>query len=74
MNWKPAFAALAIAVVAAGCMASKKNDAVSSDDLARIEEAANRAEAAANRAEAAADRAGVASEKQEALFHKSMRK
>ncbi|HYC00238.1 MAG TPA: hypothetical protein VEC57_13970 [Candidatus Limnocylindrales bacterium] len=73
MNWKTAFAALAVAVVAAGC-AAKSSDSVTSDDLQRIEEAANRAEAAANRAEAAADRASVASEKQEALFHKSMRK
>jgi hypothetical protein len=78
MSWKNLMVACACVSVLAGCSMHKQSSAsgggIAESDLRRIEEAANRAEASANRAESAAERAAMASEKQEALFHKSMRK
>ena len=65
------------AVLAAGCAASKKDEAAATraeQAAARSEDAARRAEAAAGRVEAAAQRAEAAAEKAERMFSKGLRK
>ncbi len=78
MALKNLVAAVAISMMASGCLCATGNcgaeASVAENDLTRIESAANRAEEAAARAEAAALKAATASEKAEGMFHKGLRK
>lgn len=70
-------AALAVSVMASGCLCAVGKcggTKVAESDLVRIEQAAGRAEEAAARAEAAALKAEAAAEKAEAMFHKKLKK